>query len=75
MTAPYGTDVTVPPCKDHRMDVPSVDERRNWAGRLGDDELAHSVAAGLACTGNEHVAVGLGISDHHLVAASVRVER
>ena len=31
------------------MDSPTVDERRAWAGRLGDDDLARSVAAGLAC--------------------------
>jgi endonuclease/exonuclease/phosphatase family metal-dependent hydrolase len=31
------------------MDAPSVGERRAWAGRLGDDDLAHSVAAGLTC--------------------------
>ena len=31
------------------MDAPTVDERRDWAERLGDDDLARSVAAGLAC--------------------------
>jgi endonuclease/exonuclease/phosphatase family metal-dependent hydrolase len=49
MTARYETDVTRPPCKDRGMDAPSVDERREWAGRLGDDDLALSVAAALPC--------------------------
>jgi endonuclease/exonuclease/phosphatase family metal-dependent hydrolase len=49
MTAPYEPDVTGRRCKDRGMDAPSVDERRDWAGRLGDDDLADSVVPGLTC--------------------------
>ena len=31
------------------MDAPTVDQRRQWAERLGDDDLAHGVASSLAC--------------------------
>ncbi len=31
------------------MDAPSPAERRDWAGRLGDDELARRLSSGLSC--------------------------